>query len=251
MNPGVNPGAALDIVADGPRSVVKLDGDWKLLPIEGLDLSHPPKDADAPGAGWRNVTVPSREYDALPTINGLYTPNLNAYLNDQRNGLKRSRDMAGWFRRAFVLPAELPADSRAILHLHGVAFKSQTWLNDKPLGTWLLAQIPVEYDVTDLLQAGGVNTLVVGVTDREGIIDPSFKTFIAPASGASTGIWGSVELRFVPNARIQDIFVKTKVNEKKLALELTLVNQSTSPRTLTPRALIADAQGSPQTDIQG
>lgn len=242
---------AQELASDGVRYRVDLNGTWKTMPVEsGFQFHYPP--ALPPSGNWKDVTVPWREPTSIPTIGGPYTSAIADYLNKEKTAFKRTSGMAAWFTRGFTMPGgKIPSGYRAVLHFHGMAFKSETWLNDRKLGTWLLGQVPVEYDVTDVLKTSGENRLVVGLTEREALIDIAAKTYIAPVAGAMAGIWGDVELRLIPDTSIQDVFVKTSVKNKNIELEVTIANAGSVARLLTPRVLLTDMDGVPQTQIVG
>jgi hypothetical protein len=231
-------------ISDGSRTYLDLAGQWDVLPISGLKLDFPPA-----SSGWKQEPVPSDSSPSLPSPTGPYGANVPEYLNADKSGFLRQTGMAAWFRRDFTVPKELPAGRRALLCFHGMSFKSEVWLNGKKIGGSLFGQVPVTYDVTDTIHPGASNELVVGLTGREGVIDLVNQTFIAPTNGAQAGIWGKVELQFVPETRIDDVFVKTSVKNKQLALDVTLLNAGSQSENFSVGALITDVKQNPETQL--
>jgi beta-galactosidase len=198
---------------------MSLNGQWQTLPIKGLDFQFPP-----PAQGWQPETVPHEKSSVIESIGGPYAPGggLREIFNAEGAAFKNEK-MAAWLKRDFSLPAGTMTGKRAVLYFGGMAFRSDTWLNGKKLGTSVLGQVPISYDVTSLLKPGA-NQLVVGLAGREGIIDLKEKTYIAPPSGVQSGIWGDVELRLLPEVSVEDVFIKTSVKDKRIDLEITAVN---------------------------
>lgn len=234
------------LIAEGSRATMSLDGTWQVLPVDGLQFSYPP-----PAAGWKEERVPLTSTPSIKSAGGgHYGGALSDYLTPE-GAYKLTQGTGAWFKRSFDLPAGALAGKRAILHFHGMAYRSTTYLNGQKLGEWVLGQVPVEFDVTKVLKQGGSNELCVALTAREGIIDLANQTFIAPTFATDAGIWGDVELRLVPETRIDDVFVKTSVSKKQITLETTLVNSGTTARTVTPSAIVTDKNGAPQTTLAG
>lgn len=240
------PGSAPALVANGPRAILSLDGTWQVQPVDNLQFSYPP-----PATGWKDEQVPLTSTPSIKSAaGGYYGDALPAYMTKD-GALKLTQGTGAWFKRSFEVPAGSLAGKRAILHFGGMAFRSATYLNGQKLGEWVLGQVPVDYDVTSVLKPGAANEVCVALTAREGIIDVPNRTFIAPTFATDAGIWGDVELRLVPEARIDDLFIKTSVSQKQITIDTTLVNAGKTPRTVTPSALVVDKSGTPQTTVAG
>jgi beta-galactosidase len=226
------------IYSVGTRAVKSLNGVWDVRPIEGLDFVYPP-----PSEGWvqelvpapngRTATIKSIPYMMVPGPNPLKTGTFS-----------QNKGMATWFRHRFRLPDKLPAGKRVVLHFGGMAYRSETWLNGRKLGTSYQCALPIDYNVTDAVKSGE-NELVVGLTGLQGIMDLENKTMLAPAWGAMAGIRDDVELRFVPDLHIDDIFVKTSVTNEKLAAVVGVVNSGGQTRKLKANLTIFDPKGVP------
>lgn len=68
----------------------------------------------------------------------------------------------GDYRRSFSLPAAWPKNGKTILRFDGVETWCKVWVNGTELGTSSGSRVPVEFDVTSVIQPG-VNTVAVRV----------------------------------------------------------------------------------------
>ncbi|MCG3181017.1 MAG: Beta-galactosidase [Phycisphaerae bacterium] len=101
-----------------------------------------------------------------------------------------------WAKRTFTAPPE-QAYRNAVLHLHGVRWGNQVWLNGKLVGQGLGGYGAFEYDVTDSIRWGEENQLLIRMTGwaqvpMSGADDPRHvgKTPLIP-HGPAMFSWGS------------------------------------------------------------
>lgn len=233
------------LLIDGTRGYADLSGEWAVLPIDGLSFNFPPP----AGGAWKKEHIPgfvaALKEDATP-----YGGNLAEYLTKDKTALRRPTGDAAWFKRSFLIPKSLRAGQRARLYFGGMAFKSEVWLNGRKLGGSMLGQVPSFYDIGGMLRAGA-NELVVGLTGRTGLIDLANQTFLAPTWGVGAGIWGKVELQFLPAASIEKVFVNTSVKEKRISFDVRIVNAGKDSARVVPEVAILDAQQHIQTRFAG
>ncbi|MEM0236122.1 sugar-binding domain-containing protein, partial [Thermofilum sp.] len=117
-------------------SLIDLSGEW-LYTVKSYDegvleeLYRP----DAPVADWRTVTVP---FTHAATV----------------------ANSTVWLRRGFSLPEGLRGNRVRLIFL-GAFYRAAVWLNGIYLGEHEGYFSPFYFDVTDLLNFGGANTLVV------------------------------------------------------------------------------------------
>lgn len=227
------------LVVAGSRTVLDLAGTWEGV---GTTIALP---WPAPEAGWKPLVVPARDCDLIDGDVGRYQyPRPEKVIAADGQGPAKPEKQAAWFRRSFVLPGGVPAGQRALLHCDGVAWRSAVRVNGAQVGTSILGVVPNIYDVTAVLKPG-TNHLAIGATCRAGLWDPARRTFIAPTPAVMPGIWGGVRLELVPEARIDDLWVRTLVAQKSIEVELTLVNQGAGPRTLAPAVVVRGPDGQP------
>lgn len=231
------------LIEDGTRGRLSLDGTWQAISVKGIIPQYP---APSVNADWKPIVVPHRS--AKPFIEnigvGPYTNNAVKVVIDKQGNYKRDTGAAAWFKRTFTAPDVNAINRRRIvLHMHGVAFRSDVYLNGKHVGTSVQGLVPNDYDVTELIKPGQVNELLIGLSDRDALVDPKTRTLIAPCSGTTAGIWGRVELQLMSDIHVEGVFVQTSVEKKQMAVALTLVNHSSQARTVSPFAVVHDVQG--------
>ena len=212
-----------DIIYDCERGYLDLAGQWEVQPINGLVFNYPP-----PAVGWKGEEVPSPA-SAIINEGSPYGGNLAEFLTSDKRALKQPAGNAAWFRRCFEMP-EIPfADRRTLLYFGGIAFKSEVWLNGRKLGLSMLGQVPCSYDVTGVLRKG-TNELVVGLTGRTGLIDVPNQTLLAPHWGVGAGIWGKVQVQILPQVSIGNVFINTRVRDKRIEFTVEVGNHGKSAR---------------------
>lgn len=195
------------------RLEISLDGQWEFVVVKSLD--EPP-----PAQGWKPIHVPGTIY-----------------------GYNYER---AWFRRKFFVP-EGWRRYRLILHFGGVKYNSRVFVNGKHVGGCFNGYDAFELDISDSVRFGVDNELLVGVHDWTGVFIGEFVDFlkerrpelretpqdrvIAPIGGrfADYGIWDSVVLKVVPKVYLTDLFIRPLVRQRRLEVDVTVVN--TNPTT--------------------
>lgn len=233
----------VSIIYEQHREYASLSGEWDVMPIKGLSFKYPP-----PATGWQKEYVPNKNGRTRTILSGPYTTRAKKLLHTGK--LNRQDKMASWFRREFILPAKLPKGQQIYLYYGGIAYRSETWLNGKKLGTSYQCAVPVEYNVTNIVKPGK-NILIVGITGIEGVVDLKNKTLMTPAFGMLAGIRDEVSLRFLPDTFIDDVFIKTSVKHKKLDADITLINKSGETVTVTTALTVVDRDDIPQFKVTG
>lgn len=121
--------------------------------------TDPDKINDGPAApnfddsGWRVLHLP---HDFV--VEGTFTPQADASHGSLLTDV-------GWYRKTFDVPASDKGRS-LWLEFDGVYRNSKTWLNGKLLGSHKSGYIGVRYDITNAVNYGGKNTLVVRCDSR-------------------------------------------------------------------------------------
>ena len=231
--------------SDGLRGSLDLGGTWEARSAP-VDLAWPP-----PVDGWKPQVVPHQENWLIShdDIGAYFPPALDKVVD--ADGAPASKDQAAaWFRRSFTLHGPIPPGMRARLHLGGAAWKHVAMLNERKLGESVLGLVPHVYDVTAVLKPGE-NHLAIGTTSRAGLWDQAKKTFVAPFSGVMPGVYGTVRLELVPEARVEDVFVRTSVSKKRIEVDLELTNDGNRPRTVQAEIAIRDPMGTVQLTLSG
>ena len=114
-------------------------------------------------------------------------------------------DAALWYRTSFSVPARWK--ERILLHFDAVDWKTEVWLNGKPLGEHTGGYTAFEYDITDFITAGKQELLVKVWDGTDNDEQPRGKQVSNPHGiwyTPVTGIWQSVWLEPVGEAYIKD-----------------------------------------------
>ncbi|MHB1157590.1 MAG: glycoside hydrolase family 2 protein [Phycisphaerales bacterium] len=244
------------VTVDHTRVIVNLAGRWHGRTIAGLELNYPtPGTTSEGGDEWKAIQIPQTKPIAddrtLLIESSHYVTSLPDLLSADGKSvatrwLKKS---AAWFRRDFKADAAWLADHRAMLRLDGAGFRHKVWLNGKLVGESLIGLVPAEYDVTSLLRADSDNELVIAVGNVATLVDVANKTLLAPASGTMAGIWGDVEIHFMPHVYVADVFITTSVTDKQLTAQVTLNNTTSHPAALRVGGLVTDDDGRALTNL--
>ena len=196
-------------------------------------------DADGEWTSPRQVT-----FDR--TINVPYAPETPA------SGVEETGFFSAvWYRRTFSTP-KLLDDQRLILHFGAVDHIATVWVNDSPAANHEGGYTPFSADITDLLRAGGENTIVVrAFDDPADLAKPRGKQdwHLEPHSiwyYRTTGIWQTVWMEVVPKMCIESLRWTPDVERWSLQLTARLSNNTSSRLRLrvilshTGRELVRD-----------
>jgi hypothetical protein len=156
-----------------------------------------------------------------------------------------SRYLGGcWFRRRFEMPDEW-SGGRFLLKFAGVMPEARFWLNGRYLGFHRHVQAAFQFDVTDSVDFGDENELVVELvwpkTKKEGGEDDMRGGF----KGAVFGIWGEVEIERVHDLRISSVFIRPRVEKELVDVFATIVNDGADVRSLNLRASVDSSASEP------
>lgn len=117
------------------------------------------------------------------------------------------------------------------LHFGAVNFRSEVWINGIPVGVHEGGYTPFEFEVGDILDFSGENTLVVRVLTpiitKEVIIDGLQRDEAPHWRGAITGgIWQDVDLYVNQNEYLKNIFVSGDIHTGRVCVSGVVVNPS-------------------------
>lgn len=173
--------------------------------LNGLwEYAIQPKDAARPAKFEGQILVPYPIESALSGVKRALTP-----------------DQKLWYRR--TVHAVKPKTGRLLVHFDAVDWRTEVFVNGKPVGTHEGGYDPFTFDVTDALKPGGKEQeMVVAVwdpTDTE--VHPRGKQVLNPSGifyTAVSGIWQTVWLEPVPDAHIDDLTLIPDLDGKRLRL---------------------------------
>ena len=150
-----------------------------------------------------------------------------------------------WYRRSFVLP-ESWRGRRIILRFGAVDWEARVSMNGDAIGSHRGGYAPFSFDITDHLSPGHgeIEELVVEVRDpTDAGTQCRGKQSLEPRLiwyTASSGIWGTVWIEPVPDARIDKVLARiapgSKVAEGRLELRIRLTLPQGGPRRLSVTA---------------
>ena len=186
---------AMSAAPSNANQVISLDGSWML----GIDPDNRGVDDTwwtAPRPDAKPTHVPWIIQDAFPGYHGVV-----------------------WYWKEFECPANPHATGRTLLRFWQVDYKCDVWLNDSPVGSHEGGESMFVLDVTEFIKAGQVNRLAVRVLNPthdpiDGIVlneTPHRNKALPYRSGSAWnqgGIWDSVEILHVPQAWVEDLFVR-------------------------------------------
>jgi beta-galactosidase len=113
---------------------------------------------DFDDSAWRLVDLPHDWAVELPYVNG---PELSSH-GSKAIGRDYPETSIGWYRRSFFLPAE-DAGKRISLDFDGVFRDAIVLFNGHYLGRNFSGYLPFQFDVSDYVNYGGTNHIVVRV----------------------------------------------------------------------------------------
>jgi beta-glucuronidase len=179
--------------------------------------------------GWSPVTIPN-SFNA----GDFSTAGMDGYV--------------GWYRRDFTLPAHafaryVPSSARRwIIRFESVNYRATVWLNGRPVGSHVGADLPFEFDLHEL--RAGVNRLIVRVDNRSGSR--------APQIGPSRGWWNyggilrevylrSVEIADIERVMIRPVLVCARCGAT-IEAQAVIRNLTRSPQTVQLAGSYGDAR---------
>ena len=131
-----------------------------------------------------------------------------------------------WYRRSFSCP-EAWAGRVVLLHFGAVDYRCRVWVNDCLVGEHAGGHVSFSLDITQALRTGE-NTLTVEVTDvLSDLAQPRGKQYWKPAPEgiyytATSGIWQTVWLEAVPQARLCGMELTPDYDRRALTVDYHL-----------------------------
>lgn len=232
----------------GPRERLLLDFDWKfhlgdppglrnLGAGDGLDVfsktgafGFATEGFDA--SSWRTLDLPHDWAVELPFVND---PALG---NHGFKPLGRNyRDTSiGWYRRSFDVPAS-DQGRRVVLEFEGVFRGAMVFVNGCYLGRNDSGYVPFDFDVTEFLNYGGKNVIMVRVDATYG------DGWFYEGAGIYRHVWLTKTDRIHLGHYDSVVRCEVKAGHAKLSLETCIENESGETRRARAHWQIYDAEG--------
>ena len=227
--------AAIPLAA-APRNVLPLDLAWRFLKAD-VPGAEKPEFSDA---AWRSVRVPHDWAIEGPFDEKAPARGAGAFLPGG----------VGWYRKAFVLPADA-ASRRVFVEFDGVMANSEVWINGFSLGTRPNGYVSFRYELTGHLSAVGKDNLLAVRVDNEK--QPASRWY------PGAGINRHVRLLVMDPVHLEQwaTFVSTPKVAAATAtvrVQTSVVNQSNAPRTVSVSFVVGQAKSGasePQTIAPG
>ena len=241
--------AAHGFAALAPRERLLLDFGWKFMlgnacdPSRDLgfggDLGDFSKTVNfdfATGklddSAWRSRNLPHDWAVELPFV---WDETLQSH-GYKPLGRKYPETSIGWYRRGFDLPAE-DNGRRIVLELDGAFHSALVFLNGSLIGRNDAGYVPFRFDISDFVNYGGHNILVVRVDATEG------EGWFYEGAGIYRHVW---LLKMEPlHLGACESFVRTEVgrDSTRLSLATMVQNEGAAAAHATVRWKILDAEG--------
>ena len=215
------------------REDICLNGSWQFQPVplpagfkEGVDpVPHlPGVQADA----WANtpIRIPSPWNVNSFADNHGEGGDFRTYPSYPKawEGIKM-----GWLKHAFPVP-ENWRGRHLVLHFEAVAGDAEILVNGKSAGSHFGIFLPFDIDVSKLILPGERNEIAVGIR-KASLFDKKGKygrrTYQAGSFWGQhiAGIWQDVYLEALPQTHVSNVYIKPKVHEDKLEVEVTAINE--------------------------
>ncbi len=133
-----------------------------------------------------------------------------------------------WYRRTFETPAKL-GSKRLLLHFGAVDWESTVWVNGRKAGAHQGGYDGFSFDITDALKPGRDQELIVRVYDPTNkSFQPRGKQVDRPEGiyyTPTTGIWQTVWLEPVPQARVQSLKISTPNDLGEVVVDTQLAGE--------------------------
>ncbi|KAI1432067.1 glycoside hydrolase family 2 protein [Xylaria sp. CBS 124048] len=196
-------------------SYYSLSGTWKFSlaknPFEGPEgFEHSVFDT----TGWDDTPVPSM-WQLNGYGKGPHYTNVNFPIPVDPPNAPHTDNETGHYVRKFLVPENL-RDSQLRLRFEGVDSAYHVWVNGKEIGYHQGSRNPAEFDITHVVNRAEENTLAVRVyqyCDGTYIEDQD--------QWRMSGIYRDVHLVGFPSqARVEDLFIQTKLDNEYIDAEL-------------------------------
>lgn len=212
-----------------------------ILSLEGNDwvVAADPDNAGRSQAWWKSprpdakpIRVPGIFQEALPAYHGV-----------------------AWYWREFTPPQNPYRGGRCFLRFHAVDYLADVWLNDVLIGGHEGGETPFMLDVTKVVKPGKPNRLAVRVLNPkaepiDGIVlvetphrNKKPEGITSGASYNSGGITEPVEVFWVPNVRLDDVYVVPDWKTGRVKVQATVLNAGKSKARARLHFAIASALG--------
>ena len=208
------------VVSQSPAAsatqMLSLDGPW-LLAVDPENVGLSGQWWTAPRPEAKATKVPWIIQDAFPGYHGV-----------------------AWYWKEFEGPVNPYQEGRTLLRFWQVDYKCDVWLNDTVVGSHEGGESAFVFDVTGIVKPGQTNRLAVRVLNPthepvDGIVlneTPHRNKALPYRSGSAWnqgGIWDSVEVLTVPQAWVEDLFVRPDWKTGEIRVQANIRSAGPAP----------------------
>ncbi len=202
------------MTAKNGRETINLNGIWDFDQTEN---------AFPPGKFTRKCPIPGLIHLAEPKIESYD----KLFKKPEQTVSEESSDYRkldyqpkySWYKKVIDIPSEFKG-KQVMLSVLKSQYVTQVYINGKDVGQSISCYTPIELKVTDALNFGGKNEIMIRIGER---------LWLPPMAAGSTdkekshyipGIWDDVYLSFTGNERVQKSLILPSVKEKKITAKL-------------------------------
>ena len=210
-------------------NVLYLDGLWSVE--EGVVPD------EIPGTFSRTVAVPGLTNQARPVFSNVDHYETHEYVytmkrygvlppSEKCDGLGRTRQTRNyfWYTRRFSAPVR---HDHATLVVNKAQFGTAVWLNGKKVGEHLGCFTAGRFDVTNALNWGGDNRLVIRIGAHPGVMpDWAFWGSDGEKGPWTPGIYDRVALHLADNPVIESVQVAPRISSGEVLVQTRIRNYS-------------------------
>jgi beta-galactosidase len=193
-----------------------LNGHWDILPLFENPGQNP--------AEINRQQFISNTYRVPSLFCNLYNQDDKGFYNPFDYPPQWSKTRDAWIKRTFTLAPDAEG-KKIFLHFGAVMGHSKFWINGQPAGENLDPTMPVDLDITALVQPGRANEILLRVADLPRTED---KRPLAPDAGFmvkyGSGIWQDVYLEIKDPVYIKDFTYTTSYRTQKVKFQVDIEN---------------------------
>ncbi|HVU07786.1 MAG TPA: beta-galactosidase GalA [Verrucomicrobiae bacterium] len=229
--------------AELPHKKLLLDFNWKFhlgddwpnaLRLDKAGASGGPASPKFNDDGWRTLNLPHDWVIELP-----FDKNADGSHGFKPVGPGFPKNSVGWYRRTFDLPAK-DSGKRIWLDFDGSFRDTTVWVNGWLVGRHESGYYPFRYDITDIVNFGGTNTIAVKVDaskfegwfyEGAGIYRHVWLEKTSPVAIAPDGVFVWSEFKnntpdsnWPVNLRIQTQLNNTRTNQTTSILQCEIIS---------------------------
>lgn len=203
---------------DGERAVINLNGIWQ---FDQTENAFPPSNFT------RTIPVPGLIHLAEPKIDEydkfFKRPEKEVYKIQHKLYDIDYIPRYSWYRRSVFIPKELE-EKEGMITIKKSQYVTQVYINGIDVGTSVACYTPVEFPITNVINFGAENEILIKVGDRVWLPSEAAGGTDKEKEHYLPGIWDDVLLSFTGEMRVNRLLVLPSVQEKKVTVKTQIRN---------------------------